>query len=79
MSFTLYVLSKEVIINGRHLRLVMNVCCVNKVADALLLINGRITPMNANPPKFWEVDTPAKAEAFFNRINLDAFAQGEPA
>ncbi len=35
--------------------------------------------MNANPPKFWEVDTPAKAEAFFNRIKLDAFAQGEPA
>lgn len=78
MSFALYVLSKEATINGRHLRLVMNVSCVDKVADALLLINGRITPMNANPPKFWEVDTPAKAEAFFNRIKLDAFAQGEP-
>jgi hypothetical protein len=77
LSFTLYTLCREAKINQRHVRLIMNVCCVNKVADCLLLIDGRITPINANPPRFWEVDTPAKAEAFFNRINLDAFAYGE--
>ena len=76
MSFQTYTRAKSAQLGGRRVTLSLAVDCLRKDVSVLFLVGGRITPLTATLPRFWEVDTPAKAEAFLGRINLDALAEG---
>lgn len=72
--FQSYILSRQATLMGFRLRLSLYVDIPNEEASAQLLVDGRITNVGT-PPRIWEVDTPAKAEEWFKRIDLDRLAE----
>jgi len=72
--FTSYTLRRAVNLMGFRLLLSLYVGCEHKESSLRLLVDGRITERGTGP-RFWEVDTPAKAETYFRSIDLDQIAE----
>lgn len=72
--FETYILARSVNLMGFRLKLTLYVDCVHKDGDLRLLVDGMITPTAASP-RYWEIDTPAKAETWFRRIDMDGLAE----
>lgn len=73
--FESYVLRREARLMGFRICLSMYVDCRHKEVDLRLLVDGRITPLGANGPHWWEVDTPEKAADWFRRVDMDLIAE----
>lgn len=72
--FTLYCLRREMNLWNVNVRVSLFCDAEHKEASLGVAINGRLMPQSWADPKWWEVDTPAKAEAWFRRVDLDSIA-----
>lgn len=62
--FKHYTLAKQTVTMGFHVELTLFVDVSNQQATLMMMVNGLINPAG-NPPKFWEVDSPTKADIPF--------------
>lgn len=72
--FSSYSLKRQVNLWSIALRVSLFCDAENKEASLTVIVNGRIMPQTWIDPKWWQVDTPAKAEDWFRRIDMDAIA-----
>lgn len=72
--FDHYTLSRQTVSMGFRLKLTLFVDVTHQEATLMLMVNGLIDK-GGNPPHFWEVDSPTKAELWFRRINLDQIGE----
>lgn len=70
--FTFWQLRRSANLSGVNVKVSLYCDAENKEASVMICINGRIMPKSWAEPKWWEVDTPEKSKAWFQRIDMDA-------
>ncbi|MER9524028.1 hypothetical protein NKI96_10630 [Mesorhizobium sp. M0292] len=60
---------------GFRLKIGLYVDCERKEAHFSMSVDGRIAPKTWNDPRWFEVDSPSKAETWFRGIDMDSIAE----
>lgn len=73
--FAFYQLKRASVLFNMRLQIGLYVDCERKEAHFSMSVDGRIMPKTWNDPRWFEVETPAKAEDWFRRIDMDSIAE----
>ena len=73
--FANYHLKRHVNLFGIRIDLCLYVDCETKEAEFWLKVDGRLREVDWAQPRFSEVETPAKAEELFRKVDFDRLAE----